>query len=99
MDDCLDDNDDWLTQQWVQEPDTDIGSTTTNTPKKRVKGKKRKFYAVSSGRQPGIFDEWNECEKQTKGFPAACFKSFPTKEQAEEWFVEQRLPYLTMYFK
>lgn len=41
-----------------------------------------KFYAVSKGRQPGIYTTWPSCEEQVKGFPGAIYKAFPTKAQA-----------------
>lgn len=44
---------------------------------------KRKFYAVARGRKAGIYDTWEECELQTKGYSGATFKSFRTQEQAE----------------
>ncbi len=46
---------------------------------------KSKFYAVAEGRCPGIYTDWATTEKQVKGFAAAKFKSFPTKEEAEAW--------------
>lgn len=42
----------------------------------------KKFYAVRMGRNPGIYEEWSEAEKQIKGFSGAVFKKFPTKEEA-----------------
>ncbi|WP_400241444.1 viroplasmin family protein [Niallia sp. JL1B1071] len=46
----------------------------------------KKYYVVWSGRKPGIYRTWAECEKQTKGFKGAAFKSFPTLEEAEKAF-------------
>ena len=43
---------------------------------------KKKFYAVKIGRIPGIYQTWDETEKQVKGFPSAEFKSFQTEEEA-----------------
>jgi len=43
----------------------------------------KKFYVVWIGHQPGIFTDWATCERQTKGFKGAQFKSFPTLEEAE----------------
>lgn len=34
----------------------------------------------------------SECEKQVKGFPGAKYKSFTTKEQAENWLAEPDQP-------
>lgn len=42
----------------------------------------QKFYAVKSGKMPGIYETWAECQKQVHGFSGAVFKSFPTKEEA-----------------
>jgi len=42
----------------------------------------KKFYAVKSGRIPGIYETWAECQKQIHGFSGASYKSFPTKEEA-----------------
>lgn len=41
-----------------------------------------KFYAVRTGRQPGVYTTWAACEEQVKGFPGASYKAFPTKAQA-----------------
>ena len=46
--------------------------------------KKQKYYLVWQGRVPGIYTEWSECEKQTKGVVGAKFKSFETLELANE---------------
>ncbi|ESU06764.1 hypothetical protein FGSG_01443 [Fusarium graminearum PH-1] len=40
-------------------------------PKKR-KGPKN-CYGVRTGRKPGIYDTWAECEEQVKGFPGAVY--------------------------
>lgn len=50
---------------------------------------KGKFYAVAVGRNPGVYGTWAECQRQTKGFSSARFKSFPTRAQAEA-FVQPR---------
>ena len=43
---------------------------------------KTKFYAVRSGRETGIFESWEECQKQVTGFSGAEFKSFTTRQEA-----------------
>jgi ribonuclease HI len=43
---------------------------------------KNKFYAVRIGRKPGIYLTWDECRRQTTGYPSAAFKGFETKEEA-----------------
>ncbi|PKG23265.1 ribonuclease H1 domain-containing protein [Niallia nealsonii] len=45
---------------------------------------KKKYYVVWNGRKPGIYTTWAECEKQTKGYQGASFKSFPTLPEAEQ---------------
>lgn len=42
-----------------------------------------KYYAVRNGRTPGIYTNWSECERQTKGFAGAVFKSFLSRQEAE----------------
>ena len=48
-----------------------------------------KFYAVKNGRETGIFNSWEECQKQIKGFSGAQFKSFSTKKEAEDYLVDK----------
>lgn len=48
--------------------------------------KKPKFYVVWAGHQPGIYDTWDDCQTQTKGFPGAKFKAFETRSAAEQAF-------------
>lgn len=42
-----------------------------------------KIYAVRKGHKTGVFDTWEECEKQVKGYPDAEFRSFPNLYDAE----------------
>jgi ATP-dependent DNA helicase PIF1 len=52
---------------------------------------KRKFYyAVARGRKAGIYETWEECELQTKGYSGARFKSFRTQEQAQTFLGPQQ---------
>lgn len=46
---------------------------------------KKKYYAVKVGRTPGIYDTWAECQKQTSGVSGAAFKSFESREDAENF--------------
>ncbi len=48
--------------------------------------KKQKYYVVWDGVNPGIYDSWTDCQAQIKGYPNAKYKSFPSKEIAEEAF-------------
>ncbi|MEO9531730.1 MAG: ribonuclease H family protein [Crocinitomicaceae bacterium] len=46
--------------------------------------KKKKYYVVWEGHLPGIYDNWEKCQEQIKGYPNAKFKSFKTLEQARK---------------
>lgn len=46
---------------------------------------KKKFYAVATGRQEGLFTDWATTEKQVKGFAGAKYKSFATEDEARAW--------------
>lgn len=41
-----------------------------------------KYYGVRTGRVPGVYTSWSECEKQVKGFPGAEYKSFGSENEA-----------------
>ena len=43
------------------------------------------FYAVKSGKTPGIYVTWKDCEKQVKGFKGAVFKKFNNKQLAHDF--------------
>lgn len=43
------------------------------------------YYAVKKGRETGIFESWEECQKQITGFSGAEFKKFKELYQAEEY--------------
>lgn len=45
--------------------------------------KKNKYYVVWQGKEPGIYDDWDKCNKQISGFNDAKYKGFATKEEAE----------------
>lgn len=45
---------------------------------------KSKFYTVWSGKSPGVYASWKECEEQVKGVEGAKYKSFDTREEAEK---------------
>ena len=36
----------------------------------------RKFYVVWEGREPGIYEDWDDCFAQVDGYPGAKFKAF-----------------------
>ena len=47
---------------------------------------KKKYYVVWDGVKPGIYETWDECQRNIKGYPNAKYKSFPTKQAAETAF-------------
>lgn len=51
-----------------------------------------KFYAVAVGRFPGIYTSWEDCKKQVDGFSGAKYKSFPTREMAEQYLNSTMIP-------
>lgn len=57
----------------------------THTNKRETGGAKTKYYAVKKGRKPGIYESWTECREQTGGYSGAVFKSFETREAAQEY--------------
>ncbi|XP_054258155.1 ribonuclease H1-like [Macrosteles quadrilineatus] len=46
---------------------------------------KMPFYAVANGKVPGIYNSWEECQSQTKGFPQAKYKKFSTENEAKKF--------------
>lgn len=43
---------------------------------------KHKYYVVWEGREPGIYDNWNDAKEMIENYPGARFKSFPTLAEA-----------------
>lgn len=41
-----------------------------------------KYYAVKTGRKPGIYTSWGEAQPQIKGFSGAKYKSFTSEKEA-----------------
>lgn len=55
---------------------------------------KQKFYVVWDGATPGIYTSWNDCLLQTKGYENAKYKSFETREEAEQAFSSSPYAYI-----
>ena len=60
----------------------------------------KKFYAVKTGRTPGVYGTWADCKAQVDGYSGAVYKSFPTAAEAlaslvsdEELNADYILPY------
>jgi len=45
----------------------------------------KKFYAVRRGKTTGVFLTWDECKEAVHGVAGAEYKSFPTREEAENF--------------
>lgn len=48
--------------------------------------KKKKYYVVWIGAKPGVYDTWDSCNAQIRGYPGAKYKSFPSIQSAREAF-------------
>ena len=44
------------------------------------------YYAVFNGVQPGVYQSWNECQKQISGYKNAKFKKFKSYQNAQYFF-------------
>ncbi len=53
---------------------------------------KKKYYAVKKGLTPGIYLTWEDCKKQTEGFPDAQYKGFAAIEEAESFITGEEFP-------
>lgn len=62
-------------------------NTPTSNEGDRIMAK-QKYYVVWNGRKPGIYTSWTECQAQVNQYPNAKFKSFESKELAEQAFKE-----------
>lgn len=49
-------------------------------------GTGRKYYVVWEGRQPGVYDNWEDAEQQVANWPDAKYKSYKSKVEAIEAF-------------
>lgn len=45
----------------------------------------KKYYTVKTGKKPGIYETWEECQNQVVGYPNAQFKCFETLEEAQTY--------------
>ena len=46
------------------------------------------YYAVASGRNPGVYMSWEECKTQVLGFSGASYKKFSSQEEADAFVKE-----------
>ncbi|KAH7355935.1 ribonuclease H-like domain-containing protein [Pyrenochaeta sp. MPI-SDFR-AT-0127] len=62
----------------------DSRSITSNTSSgKRKRTSPLAFYAVKVGRTPGVYQTWDEANRQVQGFPNPVYKKFSTYSEAE----------------
>ncbi|WP_099951110.1 viroplasmin family protein [Ezakiella peruensis] len=47
-----------------------------------------KYYAIKNGRTPGIYTSWDQAKAQVHGYKGAVYKSFKTKEEAENYMID-----------
>lgn len=50
---------------------------------------KTKYYAVKKGRNPGIYNSWDDCLKEVNGFTGAVYKSFKTYDEANDFMLSK----------
>lgn len=56
--------------------------------------KKKKYYVIWIGLERGVFDSWNACKKYVEGYKGAKYKSFESKELAEEAYSRSYTEYI-----
>lgn len=56
--------------------------------------KKNKYYVVWNGVSPGVYNSWADCKLQINGFDAAIYKSFDSKEEAEQAYLSSPYDYI-----
>jgi ribonuclease HI len=56
--------------------------------------KKPKFYVVWKGRERGVYDNWEDCKKQTHGYANPAYKSFESREEAMAAFAHNSGTYI-----
>ena len=45
------------------------------------------MYAVVRGKNPGIYDNWNDCKENVNGFKGSFYKKFKTYDEARKFFI------------
>ena len=56
--------------------------------------KKKKYYVVWVGLQPGVYESWDQCKAQIQGFPNAKYKSFTSREVADDAYMGSFADYM-----
>jgi ribonuclease HI len=55
---------------------------------------KQKYYVVWEGKNPGVYDNWKDCERQIRNHDGAVYKSFVDRELAEKAFLDDPKIYI-----
>jgi ribonuclease HI len=55
---------------------------------------KQKYYVVWEGKEPGVYDNWKECERQIRNYDGAIYKSFVDKELAQKAYLDDPENYI-----
>lgn len=50
--------------------------------------KQHKWYVVWAGHEPGVYETWAECQRQTQNYPKALFKAFESRSEAMRAYEE-----------
>jgi hypothetical protein len=78
-------SDEWKQQKMREKAAKSIavGSDTTAQDSDQI------VFGVAVGREIGVFDSWEACSRSTKGYPAAQFKGFPSRDAATKWVIAE----------
>lgn len=60
----------------------------------RMSNPKQKYYVVWNGVNPGIYDNWTDTKLQVAGYEGARYKSFESRQQAEEALAKGPFAYI-----
>lgn len=52
------------------------------------KKQKNSHYVVWRGKEPGVYDSWEECKDQINGFEGALYKGFTNEKEAQDAFLK-----------
>ncbi|MCC8145017.1 MAG: viroplasmin family protein [Bacteroidales bacterium] len=55
---------------------------------------KKKWYVVWKGIEPGIYNTWEDCKKQTENFEGAIYKSFTSYDEAKKAYQSSPWDYI-----
>lgn len=68
-----------------------IDLNNLNKNRDKLKIMVTKYYAVVSGKTPGIYTDWKTAESMVKGYPGAVFKSFTSENDAKKFMTKSTI--------